>query len=144
MPAVDTTFFDNATALKTGIAAQNKGTFDATTGIIDLTDVSGSALFTLNIPATTAAGSKKIKITYACILTAGEPKITWKTPSWGDPPNKSILEDQNAIYVTLIYNAVGTIEMPEGIYDNATTQIAFQRNGDTNAFKLKIISATVE
>jgi hypothetical protein len=133
--------FDAAEGLKTGIAGQNKAVFDAATGIIDLTDTSGSALFTIDLPTpTSATGSGTIKIEYICKLVTGEPKVTWKTPSWGDPPNKG----SNNIYPTLADGVVATLEMPETAYADATETIAFQRNGDANSFKIKIISVKIE
>jgi len=133
------TAFDTAVGMTTGIAVQGSATFAG--GIIDLTDTSGSKLFTLNLPSATAvAGSKVIKVEYIAKLVSGEPKVIWKNPNWSDPANKG----SNNIYPTLVVDTVATLEMPESAYADATAQIAFQVNGDSNAFKVKIISVKVE
>jgi hypothetical protein len=135
--------FESTEGIKDGsiLGMQGNATFDATTGIIDLSDTSGSKLFTIKLPsATAAAGSKIIKVEYICKLVSGEPKLTWKTTSWGDPPNKG----SENIYPTLTVGSVATLSLPETIYADATETIAFQVNNDSNAFKLKIISIKVE
>jgi len=131
--------FDEAVGMTTGIEAQGSASFEG--GIIDLTNTTSSALFTITLPsATSVSGSKTIKVEYICKLVTGSPDVIWKTPSWSDPPNIG----SNNIYPTLTVGVVSNLEMPETVYDDGTTTIAFQRNGDTNAFKIKIISVKVE
>jgi len=130
--------FDNAVGMTTGISIQGSASFSG--GIIDLTDTSGSALFVIDLPAATASsGTKTITITYICDLTTGDPKITVKDGGWSDPPNKGSYN----IYPTLTVGAETTLEIPETIYADNTASISFQRNGDGNAFKIKIISITM-
>jgi hypothetical protein len=132
--------FNDAVGMTTGIGAENKATF--ADGIIDLTDITGSKLFTIVIPSATAVdGTKNITITYVCQLVDGAAKITLKDGTWGDPPN--LTGSGVNQYPTLDTTAVSTLVIAEKIYAAGTTKISFQVNGDTNAFKLKIISVTM-
>ena len=133
--------WDTVEGMKKGITAQNKGSF--TNGIIDFTDTSGSALFTLALPCATAAtGTKTIKITYICQVTTGNPDVTLKDGGWGAIATTNGTDGCNW-YQTLTVNAVTVLELSEKWYTDATATISFQRNGDTNAFKIKIISVTM-
>jgi hypothetical protein len=141
-------FFIDAVGLKTGIEGQNKATFDSETGIIDCTDVSGSKLIVVDVPATSATGTKMIIVNYACYLVSGEAKITLKNGAWGDPENctgsgGTVNFEGLSIYQTLSTTAIGTLLLPEAMYANGKEKISFQVNGDTNAYKLKLISVTM-
>jgi len=133
--------FDLATGMTTGIEGQGSANF--ADGIIDLTG-SGSALFILTLPsATSASGTKVIKIKYICRVEAGDPKVTLKNGAWGDIATGNGTDGCNW-YPTLTALAETTLELKEAWYTDATAKISFQRNGDTNFFKIKIISITLE
>jgi len=134
--------FDTTVGKKENIAVQSKGAF--ADGVIDFTDTTGSALFTLELPsATSATGTRSIKIKYICQVTTGTPDITLKNGGWGDIETANGTDGCNW-YPTLTKDAVADLVLKEAWYADETEKISFQRNGDTNAFKLKIISVVME
>jgi hypothetical protein len=120
-----------------------------TDGVIDFSSTAGSAIFVLLLPdykVTSETGDRTIVIEYICKVTAGEPKLTLKDGStdgsqkWSDPVNKG----SSNIYPTLKAGEVATLEIPEKIYADGSAYLSFQRNGDTNGFKIKILGVTWE
>jgi len=139
--------WDAATGMTTGIVAEGSATFSG--GIIDFTHVGSGAsddgaLFKVDLPsATLSTGTKTITITYICQVTTGNPNITLKDGKWGNIATANGTDGCNW-YPTLTKDVVTTLTLKEAWYANATSTISFQRNGDTNAFKIKIIDVTVE
>jgi len=133
----------NAKGLTDEIGVQSSATLDKATGTIGLTG-SGSALFTLKLPAKTTAGAKTIKIKYICILKGGsDAEVTLKDGDWGD-----IKEANSATcnwYPKLKTDEVATLELKEAWYEVGTETISFQRSDSApRAFKLKILEVKIE
>jgi hypothetical protein len=143
--ALEPQFFLDAVGLKTGVRGGNVATFDPETGIIDCTNTTSSKLIEVDVPATSAPGTKIIVINYACYLVDGAAQVTLKNGGWGDPENctgsgASVNFNGLSIYQTLGTTAIGTLLLPEAMYANGKTTISFQVTSNANAFKLKIIS----
>jgi hypothetical protein len=130
--------WDAAVGKTTGISAQGSATFSG--GIIDLSTTGSSALFTVD--AVGATSTSTITITYICTVTTGDPKVILKNGGWTTDLLVANGGDCNW-YPTLTKDAVATLVVKGNWYTNPATGIWFQRNGDTNAFKIKIISVTV-
>jgi hypothetical protein len=135
--------WDAAVGMTAGIAAQGSATFSG--GILDFThvgtgDYDDGALFTVAAPGATSASTITIK--YICKGVSGTPKLTLKNGGWSTDlltPNGG---DCNW-YPVLTKDVEATLVVKGSWYTAPTTGIWFQRNGDTNAFKIKIISVTV-
>jgi len=124
--------WDTAPGITSGIGVQGKAKI--TGDVIDLKDTSDSALFTLAIPGATVLDTITIK--YIVKVTTGEPKVTLKNPDWSDASAPSQ-------YITLTKDKADTLELKGAWYKNAAN-IAFQRNGDSNSFEIKILNVEVE
>jgi len=130
--------FDTAVGMTTGIGAQGSATF--ADGIISMT-AGSSALFTVAAPGATSTSTIKIK--YICEVTTGEPKIILKNGGWTTDILVGNTAESNW-YPTLTADVESTLTVKGSWYTTPTTGIWFQRNGDSNFFKIKIISVTVE
>jgi hypothetical protein len=140
--------FDLETGITTGITAQGSATFGS--GIISFEHVGsgnyddGSA-FTLDLTGSTpaATGTATITIKYIVKVKTGTPKLTLKNAadSWigGDAADTA---GTGGIYQDLKAGEVADLVIKATGYTSAP-KFAFQRNGDTNAFFIKIISVTV-
>jgi len=132
--------FDSAEGMTIGIEGQGSATF--ANGIIDLTDTSSSALFI--IAATGATSTSTITIKYICKAVTGEPKVILKNGGWGTDLLVANGTDGCNWYPTLTVDTEATLVVQGSWYTNPATDIWFQRNGDSNAFKIKIISVEIE
>jgi hypothetical protein len=127
--------------LTEGIAAQGDGKF--ADGIIDFT-APASKLFIVDLPAKTASdGTKKIKITYVCLLIDGQAQLTLKNGAWGSVATANGTDGCNW-YPFLTVNDVATLELSEKWYTNETAKISFQASQDTSLFKIKILEIKME
>jgi hypothetical protein len=126
-------YFKNAVGMTEGITSF-WSTPIGDDGVIDMSANSGAG-FGIEDSAITPGGTKDITITYAVWLISGEAKIVLKD---GDLSTDA---DATNKYPTLTTGAVGTLVVNEAWY---TTSLAFQKNGDGNSFRIKIISVEVE
>jgi hypothetical protein len=128
--------FDLETGMTEGISVQNKVKFNG--GILDFSDTSGSALFT--VAAKDATVKSTITIKYIVKPIAGSPEFIIKNPSWSDATGAA-----DNLFPTLEKGKVAEITVKGAGWTDPATQISFQRNHDSsNAFLMKIISVTVE
>jgi hypothetical protein len=138
--------FADAEGLTTGIAVQGDAVFDDDTGTIDCTAAT-SRLFILTLPAkTTAAGSKKIKISYVCYILEGNGKITMKDGGWGNPATANGTDGCNWYPELANLDDTAVLELNEGWYAAGTEKISFQVNdySTTETFLLKITKIVME
>jgi hypothetical protein len=128
--------------MTTGITPANKAKFEG--GIVDLTDTSDSALFTVAAPTATATST--ITITYICKVKAGDPKVIIKNKNWGNATGAA-----DNLFPTLEVNKIATLVVKGAGWpstgnagaNNPATDISFQRNGDSNQFMIKITKVDV-
>jgi hypothetical protein len=139
-------FEDQADWLKGSFVAEGNGVIDAD-GVINLTNTSGSSLIGIAVPdgkATSASGSKKIKIEYIAEITSGSGQLNLKdgnkdpkTGVWGTAPG-------GGAYPTLKNKIIDVVEINENFYTDGSTWLWFQKNTSADVFKVKIISLKLE
>ena len=135
--------FASAEGMTTGISVQGSAVFDDDNGIIDCTAAT-SELFTITLPAaTTANGSKNVKIEYICWIIEGEGKVTVKKGgTWNDLTDNSPGNDIK--YPSLKDLEVTTYTLAEKYLPAGATSVSFQTNDAAQDFYLKIISVKLE
>jgi len=138
-------FADQAEWLRGAFIPGNKATI--IDGVIDLTDTSGSSIIGIAVPdgkATSATGSKKIKIEYIAELTSGTCQFNVKDGNTTGSANWSTSPPGGGLFPTLKNKIVDTIEIDESRFSDKCTWLWFQKNTDTDVFKIKIISLKLE
>jgi len=140
-------WFDSAVGSFSGFTVTGQGdetpTIVDADGIIDLSVGGGSALFIID-GLTGFDNTKTIKISYVVWLISGEAKITLKNGAWGDIATENGTDGCNWYPTLNATSTGGTLELKGAWYAEDTTKISFQRNGDTNLFKIKIIGIVIE
>jgi hypothetical protein len=129
------------------IKGVNKATFDEPNGTVNLLDTSGSAGFALTVKD--AKADSTITIKYICNVKAGAAKFTLKKGilddgSWFDTNGDATAgAAEGNQYQDLKAGEVADLVLKASGFTKPTTY-CFQRNGDTNAFQMKIISVTLK
>jgi hypothetical protein len=151
---VSNPFNNQTTWQRTGIFLSGSDPGTITDGII-LFNTSDSALLGIQVPArtvnvngadverneTSATGTKKIKIEYIADLTSGtQAELTVKRGNTSGLGNWADLSP--AQYKPLGNRTKGFFELAESLYDDKCTWLWFQKSGNSNQFRLKIISVT--